>query len=280
MEEIQVKVEQSPGIIKCNFEEIKEALKVQMTAYTSLEITEADIKERKADLATLRKIRTAVDDERKKVKKEFSKPYDEFEAEVKEVLAVIDEPIDMINGKLKEFEARRIEEKQAHLHELYEANIGDFAEYLPYEFVANKKWDNATYSDKDILYDISEAIAKVRSDIDIIKSLGSEIEEDCLTAYKRTGNDLKAAIQKNNDYNAAKKLVEEKAKEEATKKAKEVQVEEVPVAEAVKEEPVELPKTEVKEEDVVYFKVTGKDNIQMIRDFCGLNGIEVEEVPG
>ena len=274
MEELQVKVEQSPGVIKCNFDEIKEALKVQMTAYTSLEITEADIKERKADLATLRKIRTAVDDERKRVKKEFSKPYDAFEAEVKEVLAVIDEPIDMINGKLKEFETKRIEEKQAHLHELYDTNIGDFAEYLPYESVATRKWDNATYSDKDILFDISEAVTKVKSDIEVIKALGSEIEEECLAVYKKAGNDLKAAIQKNNDYNSAKKLAEEKVKEETAKRA-----EEPPVV-AEEEKSVELPKSENKEEDVIYFKVTGTENIQMVRDFCGLNGINVEEIPG
>ena len=274
MEELQVKVEQSPGVIKCNFEEIKEALKLQMTAYTSLKITENDIKERKADLATLRKIRTAVDDERKRVKKEFSKPYDEFEAEVKEVLAVIDEPIDMINGKLKEFEAKRIEEKQAHLHDLYESNIGDYAEYLPYESVANKKWDNATYSDKDILFDISEAILKVKSDIEVIHSLDSEIEEECLAAYRKAGNDLNAAIQKNNDYNAAKKLAEDKVREEASQK-----IEEAPV-EVKEDKPVELPKAESKEEEVIYFKVTGSVNISMVRDFCGLNDIKVEEIPG
>ena len=271
MEELQVKVEQQPGLIKCNFEEIKEALKLQMTAYTSLTITEDDIKERKADLATLRKIRTAVDDERKRVKKEFNKPYDVFEAEVKEVLAVIDEPIDMINGKLKEFEAKRVEEKQAHLKELYEANIGEYAEYLPYESVATPKWNNATYADKDVVYDISEAVIKVRSDIDIIKALGSEIEEDLLALYKSSGNDIKAAIQKNNDYNSAKKLAEEKVREEAK------MVEPAP-AEEKKE--VKLPNTESKEEEVVYFKIVGAENIKFIRDFCALNGIATEEIPG
>ena len=274
MEELQVKIEQQPGVIKCNFEEIKEALKVQMTAYTSLQITEDDIKERKADLATLRKIRTAVDDERKRVKKEFTKPYDAFEAEVKEVLAVIDKPIDMINGKLKEFETKRIEEKQVHLHELYEANIGEFAEFLPFESVATKKWDNATYSDKDVVYDVSEAVTKVRSDIDVIKSLDSEIEAECLEAYKKAGNDLKAAIQKNNDYNAAKKLAEEKVKEETAKKTEEIPAEEKPV------EPPKVESAESKEIEVIYFKVTGSENIQMVRDFCGLNGITAEEIPG
>ena len=268
MEELQVKVEQSPGIIKCNFEEIKEALKLQMTAYTSLEITESDIKERKADLATLRKIRKAVDDQRKAVKNEFIAPLNEFEESVKDLLSVIDEPIGMIDGKLKEFDAKRVAEKQGRLHELYEANIGEFAEYLPYEAIATKKWDNATYKDSDIIYDISEAVTKVRSDIDVIKALGSEIEKECLTAYKKAGNDLKAAIQKNNDYNAAKKLAEEKVKEESKK------TEEFPVE---KESPVASSETESK---VIYFKVSGEANITMVRDFCSLNGINVEEIPG
>lgn len=271
MEELQVKVEQQPGLIKCNFKEIKEALQVQMTAYKELQITEENIPERKKDLATLRKIRTAVDDERKRIKKEFSKPYDEFEKEVKDVLSVIDEPIGMIDGKLKEFDAKRIAEKQSHLKELYDANIGGYAEYLPFEFVATSKWNNATYSDKDIIYDISMAVAKVHSDIDVIRSLSSEIEEECLSAYKKAGNDLKAAIQKNNDYNAAKKLAEEKVREETKK------VEETPVEE---KKEVELPKAESKEEEVIYFKVAGTENIQLVRDFCGLNGITVEEIPG
>lgn len=259
MEELQVRVEQSPGIITCNFSELKKALQLQMTAYTELQITEDGIKEAKADLATLRKIRKAVDDKRKAVKNEFTAPLTEFEDNVKDLLSVIDEPIGMIDGKLKEFDAKRIEEKQAHLKELYTENIGEFAEYLPYEAVAISKWNNATYSDKDIIYDISEAITKVKSDIEVIKSLGSEIEEECLLAYKKAGNDLKIAIQKNNDYTSAKKLAEEKVKEEKK---------------------VELPKSEKKEENVIYFKVTGLENIKMVRDFCGLSKIEVEEVPG
>lgn len=271
MEELQVKIEQSPGIITCNFKEIKEALQVQMSAYTSLEITESGIKEAKADLATLRKIRKAVDDQRKAVKSEFTAPLTEFESNVKDLLSVIDEPIDMIKGKLDEFDAKRVAEKQEHLKELYNDNIDEYAEYLPYDVVANPKWNNATYSDKDVVYDISEAVTKVKSDLYVINALGSEITEELLATYKKTGNDLKAVIQKNNDYNAAKKLAEEKVKEEQKE------------ASPVEEKPVEPPKAvsaETKEDEVIYFKVIGTENISMVRDFCGLNGINAEEIPG
>lgn len=228
MNDIEVKVSQQAGIINCNLEEIKEALRLQMTAYTELEVTEGNIKESKGDLATLRKIKKAVDDRRKEVKKSFMKPYEEFEADVKSVLSIIDEPIGMIDGKLKEFEAKRAAEKLEHVKELYKENIGEYEEFLPFSAIAKNSWTNATCSDKDILFDIAEARQRVRADLDVITGLKSEIHEQLIDVYKRTCNNLSAAVQKNTDYieakEAAKKVLEAEAKKEAEEK-KETKVE-------------------------------------------------------
>lgn len=291
MNDLQVKVTQTPGKIICNFKEIKEALALQMTAYTTLEVTEEGQKEAKSDLATLRKIRKAVDDQRKAVKNEFMAPYTEFESEVKDLLAVIDEPINMIDSKLKEFDEKRIAEKQEHLHQLYEEGVGEYAEYLPYHMLASPKWNNATCKDTEIKYEISEAVLKVKTDIETIKMLGSEIEDQLLTAYKNAGNSLQAAIQKNNDYNQAKKLAEEKLKEEQLKAEAEAQISSpVPVTESDTipfTDPVETvsaadayshpAKAETDGINVVAFLIKGADNIQTVRDFLFLNGIEYEE---
>jgi len=288
MNDLQVKVTQTPGKIICNFKEIKEALALQMTAYTTLEVTEEGQKEAKSDLATLRKIRKAVDDQRKAVKNEFMTPYTEFESEVKDLLAVIDEPINMIDSKLKEFDEKRIAEKQEHLHQLYEEGVGEYAEYLPYHMLASPKWNNATCKDTEIKYEISEAVLKVKTDIETIKMLGSEIEDQLLTAYKNAGNSLQAAIQKNNDYNQAKKIAEEKLKEEQLKEEK-IQGVRLDDSAAV---PVDIPfsypkdvldilpspiKDKTDGVNVVAFIIKGADNIQTVRDILFLNGIEYEE---
>lgn len=246
MNDLNVSVNSHIGSIDCNFQELKEALAVQMTAYTSLEITEDSQKEAKKDLATLRKIRKAVEDKRIAVKKEYMKPYTEFEAQEKDLLSVIDEPINMIDNKLKQFESARIAEKEKHLHELYEQNIGEYGDYLPYMAVAREKWINTTYADKDVLYDISESITRVRSDINVIKALNSEIEEECLKAYKESGNDLAAAITKNSDFIKAKQLVENK-------------------------KPVPM-------DDVLTIRIEGKDNIDKVKDFLSFAEIEYKEV--
>ncbi len=270
MDELQVKVTQKPGTIEANFKELKEALELQMTAYTSLEITEDGQKEAKADLATLRKIRTAVDDQRKAVKKEFMTPYNEFEAQVKDLLSVIDKPISMIDTKLKEFEEKRIEEKQQHLHELYEEGVGEYKDYLPYHMVASPKWNNATCKDNDIKYAISEAVLKVKTDISTIKMLGSEIEEELLEAYKESGNNLQAAIQKNNDYAKAKKLAEEKIETIKLDKIKEEEESKEPVSSTTFTDETTVP--------TAVFKLTGEEDIQAVKDFMFLSNISYEEL--
>lgn len=291
MNDLQVKVSQQPGKIVCNFKEIKEALEVQMTAYTTLEITEEGQKEAKADLATLRKIRKSVDDQRKTVKKEYMAAYDEFEAEVKGLLAVIDEPITMIDSKLKEFDEKRIAEKQEHLHQLYEEGIGEYAEYLPYHMLASPRWNNATCKDSEIKYEISEAVLKVKTDIETIRMLGSEIEDQLLATYKNAGNSLPAAIKANSDYNQAKKLAEEKLAEEKLKEEK-TQGTRLDDSAAIPgdipfsypDDLLDIPATlsspykdKTDGVNVVAFLIKGAENIQTVRDILFLNGIDYEE---
>lgn len=274
MEELQIV--QKNGSIECNFADIKADLSNMMSAYTSLEITEDKIAESKKDLATLRKIRKAVDDKRKDVKKTFMQPYTDFENSVKDLLTVIDEPINMIDSKLKEFDEKRKEEKLTHIRELYDEHIGEYGDYLTFNSVFDNRWLNASTTDKDVIYDLSERITKVRSEIDAIKALHSEIEEECLRVYRNTGNSLTAAITKNSDYiNAkelAKKKLEEDKKAEAEKKAVEEQIAAIP------DEGFMNPPEFCESDHVMTFKVIGDENIQKVKEFLDFAEIEYSEV--
>ena len=261
----ELKVSQQLGVINTNLDSIKAELEKYLEDYKDYTVTQDSITADKKVLADLRKLRTSLEDARKQTKKEWEKPYKDFEVKYKDVLALVDEPIELINQQLKVFDEARAAEKLEHCKEIYAESISEYSEFLPFDSVFNEKWLNATAKDKDIKFDLSEAITKVKSDLDVLQALGSEIEDELISAY------LKVAIQKNNDYNAAKKLAEEKVKAE---QQKEVLV--------VEEKPVEPPKAVSAEtgDEVIYFKVLGAENIQMVRDFCGLNGINVEEIPG
>lgn len=290
--EMNIEVRQTAGEIACNFDEVKAQLQEQVKAYENLVITEDDIKPAKNDLANLRKIRKSFDDRRKEVKTEFMKPYEEFEKRAKELLEVIDNPIGMIDGKLKEFDKKRVEEKQAHLRELYEQEIGEFADYVPFESVKKPQWDNATYTDKDIIFDVNSAKTKIIMDLDAIKALQSEIMEECVKAYKAAGNDLSAAIKRNADYMADK----QKIKEEADRKAKE---EEERLREQHEQELREKIEKEIAEKEqtlfvddipipedlpfpvkeaVATFEIHGEENIEQVRQFLTFSEIEYKEI--
>lgn len=287
MNDIQVQTKITPAKITSNFDEIRAGLEVQMEAYKTLEVTEDNITERKADVATLRKIRAAIDDKRKSVKTEYNKPLSEFEAEVKSVEGIIDEAINHITTGLNEFEKKRREEKQKEIEEIYNAEIGDLAEFLPLNFIRSSKWENKKFGKKEIVSEIQDMRLRVERDLEAIKALGSDIEERLIQAYKASGNSLTTALQKHTDYMNAKrdaeervrKEAEEKARREAEEKARKEAEAAVPVPEPVAPtacQPAEpVP---VWDEPTKTIRVKGAENIDALMTFLDMSEIEYEEV--
>ena len=288
MNELRVEVRQTPGEIACNFAELEDALKTQMQAYAGLEVTEDNIPERKKDIATLRKIKGAVDDETKKVEKEFSKPLNEFKDRVKNLTGILDKEIVRIDGEIKEFDRRRIEEKQKHIRELYTSAVGDYAEFLPLSVIKSSKWDNKTCSDTEITGAIQEMVLKVRSDLSAIKALASPFEEKLIAAYKASGNQLAVAVQKNTDFIEGAKEAERRAAEEAARRAKEEEARKI-ASEKQWEDTEQIPVVDTKtgeqvgsivfpmNEPVMVIRVTGAENVEALRTFLEMSGIDYEE---
>ena len=218
MQELDFQVKQTLGTIDCNFAELKEALAVQMSAYADATVTEDSITSYKKELATLRKIRTAVDDKRKEIEREYNKPVEEFKAQVKSLLEEIDKPIDLINSQLKLFEEDRIAHKRERVSKMYVEQVGEYIKFLPLESNYNPKWDNKSYTDEDIRFDISEKVMKIKSDLAVIEGLNCEIKDDVISTYIASGNDLSKAVARNSQYLADKQKVE-KQKEAELKQA-------------------------------------------------------------
>lgn len=131
-----------PQKIEFNFEEIKAEIAPKLDYYTNLVVTEDSIKAAKADKANLNKLKTAIDDKRKEIKKACLAPYEAFEKQCKEITAMIDKPIAAIDTQLKGFD----EEKQNQKYSLLKVHFGvlKFPEYVTLDAVINPKWRNAT----------------------------------------------------------------------------------------------------------------------------------------
>lgn len=252
-----------PVAIKGNFAEMQAELATMMQAYAGLEVTEENLPERKKDVATLRKIKSAIEDKRKAVKREYAKPLTAFEAECKKLTGIIDKEVTRITAEMDVYEQKRIAAKRERCAELYRENIGKFEEYLPAEYIKKPEWDNKTYSEAAVITDIQEAIMQVKSDLSVIESMCGEWVAECTAAYKAHGNSLVSALQRAKDLASAKQ-----AAEAAVLGSEQQAGTNTPVAPA---KPAERP--------VWRFTVTvhSEDDARIIRDTCNACGFDYKE---
>ena len=248
MKDINLTVSQQAGTIGTNFDEIKEALKGGLAEYKNMVFTEDSKVEAKKTVASLRKLKKTVNDKKIEVKKTFMAPYTDFEAQVKELDKLIDEPITFINGQVEEFERKRVEEKKALISEIYNEIIVEHepaAEYLPLQRIYDSKWENATTTKKAITEAIAEHVEHVEKDLATIHDMESEFEDKGLEKYKTT-LELADALATMKQYQRQKEEILNRQKEEEERKRAEQEKKtaepETPIIPAVPEKPFEQVK--------------------------------------
>lgn len=207
--------------IKWNNEELKAAIAEKMKEYKGLVFTEETISEGKKDRANLNKLRGAIDDERKRVKKLCMEPCNRFEKEVKEVLVLVDEQISAIDVQIKEVEQIRKEEKRKAVQELFES-IG-FQKFVTLEMIWDEKWLNASVALSKVENQMKETMYRIGEEVGTISRL-PEFSFEAMEVYKKT-LDLTQAIKKGQELADIQKRKEEalarqKAEEERRKAEK------------------------------------------------------------
>jgi hypothetical protein len=215
--------------IKWNNEELKTAIVKKMEDYKGLVFTEETIADGKKDRADLNKLRGAIDNERKRIKKMCMEPYNKFEKEVKEVLGLVDEQISAIDVQIKEVEQIKREEKRKTVQELFES-IG-FQKFVTLEMIWDEKWLNASVSLSKVENQMKETMYRIGEDVGTISGL-PEFSFEAMEVYKKTLN-LSQAIQKGQELADI-----QKRKEEAERLKKEQEVAQANVA-ANQPEPAE-----------------------------------------
>lgn len=198
--------------IKWNNEELLREIKAKTAEYTDI-VYDGDkwIKEAKTDRSNLNKLRTAIETERKRIKKLCMDPYSEFEKQVKEVIAPIDEAIASIDKQLKAADEKARTEKMAEIREAFiEEGFQDFVEL---EMIWNEKWLNKTYSLSQIKQEMESKKYQIGTAVLTIHNL-HEYSFEAMDYYKKT-LDLAASLSE------AQRLVDLQRRKEEAQKAEE-----------------------------------------------------------
>lgn len=188
-----------------NADEIAKEVEAKVGYYKNLVYTEDQVVEAKKDRATLRKFVTALKDKDREIKDLCMKPYEEFHNQMLKIIAKVEEPAELIDKQVKEFEEGQKRQKLAAINDLFEKK--GFQPWVSLEKIMNPKWLNKSCSMKQIDADMTTIQHKIGEDILLINGQ-KEGMQAALSEYKRS-MDVSASIAAAQRYMEAKRAEEE-----------------------------------------------------------------------
>ena len=213
-----------PGSVDENINQVHEQVKSWLASFpTDLSnCTESDIASMKSNCASLRSGKKTIEEERKRIKKEYLKPLDEFEAKVKPITVEIDKAIDMYKSKLDEYEAIRCETKRKEITEWWNAHRNQMMK-PDISLVWDDRYLNKTGIGESWQKDLQSKIEKIDSDLSVIGSMNSNMDQlNFVSARYSEHLDLSRAISEWNEHVDALRRTEElRAIAEAERQARE-----------------------------------------------------------
>jgi hypothetical protein len=289
--ELRVNEVTIPEKISFNYEELKAELTEKVAFYETLVYTDDQVKDAKADRATLNKLKKTLNDERIRREKEYMQPFNEFKAQVNEIIGIIDKPIAVIDKQVKEFEDQKKAKKQKDIEELF-AGMG-FQSFVTLEKIWDPKWLNASTSMKSIEEQMRSRMYQIGDDVLTLHNL-PEFGFEATEVYKQT-LDINKAIKEAQrmaeiakakaEAEAKKKAAEEARKAEEERKAKEIKEEQTVIAPAEPNEQAVTPSEPVQSADstpermVVRFEVLlTTEDAYALKEFFKSRSIEFKAI--
>lgn len=158
-----------------NYEEIKNALAIELKKYENLVVSEEYIQMAKKSRAQLNAMKKSIKDRLSEVRSRQLAPYEELKSKYTNNLEeMIDEYLIKIDGAIKEIEKKRTEEKAEEIKEYFdEANQKAKLE-IPLTQVFNPKWNNQGYSINKIKADIDIFFNQITENLSIIEMFDDE----------------------------------------------------------------------------------------------------------
>ncbi len=230
-----------PSVIQANFDALEAHVRETVADYqgASYDLTDAQaVKEAKHDRTYLNGLKKQIEERRKAVKREYTKPLDAFEKRCKQITAIIDEASDGIKAQLDQAEEARKSALYQKLAEHYEEFAGLLAPVVPYERIHEEQWTNKTFGEVKAMDAMDEKVSRLAKDWETLKA-----QRESMSHYDDAERELFRTLDLGAALNAARMADEEDARIAELKAAMEPEPasEPEPVAEPAAAEPMPAP---------------------------------------
>lgn len=189
---MEMMIIQKTGEVNYDFESAEKKINERLEEFRGAVFTEESKPYAKKIVAELRKEKSGFSEKVKKAKAEYMKPFDEFEKRAKELISLYDEPINLINGQVQDFEEKRKREKRELIEIIASEELSGVSDVLSLQMIYNKKWENATFREKDIREEMRTYAADALAAVTTIKAMNSPDESEALRIYSQTLDITKA----------------------------------------------------------------------------------------
>ena len=282
-----------PKVIKWNNEEIKKEVADKVSFYKNLVYDDTQIKAAKTDRATLNKFVKALEGKKREIREQCLAPYTEFAKQVDEIIAIVNEPVKMIDGQVKDYENKQKADKKKRLQKYFEDS--HYPKEITFDKIYNERWLNVTYKEDDIKKEIDDKKAEIENNLATLKGLpeyGFEssklyLETLDMTRAINEGKRL-SDMQKQKEAYLKAKAEQERAAQERAEQARAEQERvaaaepvQTPIQEKAPTKVSEAPQAVEKPEESMWVNFSAKLTVTQARElkqFCADNNIEIKPI--
>lgn len=170
------------------FETIKASAEKLVAKLTETTVTSENVKESKKLIAAVRKQVRSINEERKFAKDVILQPYEELQAKIREIEAIVSVGENHVTSQIKELDTQERTAKRALLENLFKniSNDYDARHYINFEDFFQERMTNKTASIDKTELEMIEFLSNVDADLEVINNLSNSTA--VLNEFKRTRN--------------------------------------------------------------------------------------------
>ena len=168
-----------------NYDDLKLEIENIVKPFLTLVVDENNVSDIKGDVAKLNKVEKILNDTRIKAEKEYLEPFNVGKNQFKELCNIIKSATNNLKSQIDLIETERKKEKMEMIKPIYEIELKDYLSVLTLDRLYVEKWNNKTYSIKNIETELIAIKETIDKDIAVIKSMVNDDEKiiTMLTIY-------------------------------------------------------------------------------------------------
>lgn len=277
-----------------NFAELKAKVQNFSNQYKDLVATDESLAGAKSAKAELNKLVKAIDTERKRIKKEYNEPYNDFKLNIDDLQTILKQTIDPISEQIANIETQQRNERANKVRELINEMAPEYG-INPDTIEIEHEWTNKTMSQTKLIRTLKDGFTALKHQQESLELNKKLVDEHCKTKGIDSSGWL-SQIDQDTDIKqlliSIDRAVEDKARkeqqkkneqeyEDAIRKSQQTKVEDKTVdqetGEIVDEE--EAIDDDAPSQWTMAFRVTGDfDKLKLLNDFIIKNNISNEMI--